>query len=452
MKQIFQSLWALALSALPAVSGAQTLNLSELANLPAQVHETSGLETSDNQTYWTHNDSGGGAELYQLSANGQILRSLSLDGVQNVDWEDIAADDQGNFFIGDFGNNNNDRRDLIIYKIPNPAGITGTSVRPDTIRFSYPEQPGFPPAAGRLHYDLEAMFWHEGKLYLFSKNRTAPFDGYTRLYRLPDAPGHYQAQLLDSFYTGAGPKELFWITGADISPDGKRMVLMSTDKLWLFTCFAGDAFFKGAVRQIQLNSASQKEAIVFDAPHRIAVSDERFFITGGKLYRGTLDPAWDQLPLQLNPAVQPGQRLESGIPWAHYRWNTGDTTSGIVITGAGLYAVTVTLNGCTATDSVRISGTSIEAPAVADAFPVSVNPNPFGPATDVTCVLSEAGRVVIEIYDAAGKRWVYLPYPMVGAGEQSFRLTPVNAELPAGNYILSITANGKRVEKNIVKY
>ena len=41
---------------------------------------------------------------------------LPVPGVRQVDWESLAQDPQGVLYIGDCGNNNNDRRDLTIYR------------------------------------------------------------------------------------------------------------------------------------------------------------------------------------------------------------------------------------------------------------------------------------------------------------------------------------------------
>ncbi len=46
--------------------------------------------------------------------------------------------------------------------------------------------------------------------------------------------------------------------------------------------------------------------------------------------------------------------INAGNTAAHWAWNTGQTTAAITVTTAGSYAATVTIGGCSATDSVNI--------------------------------------------------------------------------------------------------
>lgn len=286
---------------------AQNLPIRTVTGIPSQISETSGLELNSANRIWSHNDSGGQPELYEFDTTGTLLRTVTLDSVNNVDWEELAQDAQGNFYVGDFGNNGNSRQNLVIYKIPNPDSLSGNTVVPEKIEFSYPQQTAFPPASSDLNYDMEAMLHVGDSLYLFTKNRTSPFDGYTRLYRLPDQAGSYQAELLDSFYCGAGPKEFFWITAADISPDGKRVVLLSSDKIWLFYDFPGHQFLQGTSLQLGI-SFSQKEAICFYDTASVYISDELLNgVFGRNLYQADLISF---LPTSLNAPVSPRPSME----------------------------------------------------------------------------------------------------------------------------------------------
>jgi hypothetical protein len=296
-----------------AASG-QNLTLREVCSLPASLSETSGLESTGPNQFWTHNDSGGQAALYGLDTLGNITRTITLSNATNVDWEDISRDSNGNLYLGDFGNNNNDRKNLRIYKIPSPAGITGNTVSAGIIQFSYPDQKAYPPADNQKNFDMEAMLFFKDSLYLFSKNKTLPFNGYTKLYRLPTQPGMYTAVLVDSLYTGtdaiAGQ-----ITAAAVSPDGKRVALLSYTKLYVFGGFTGSAFFKGQLTQLDIGSLTQKEGICFADNCTIYITDEEFFSTGRRLYKANIcplttglngllpDPAMSIEALYPNPAI-----------------------------------------------------------------------------------------------------------------------------------------------------
>ncbi len=272
-----------------SLAGAQTLDLRLITPLPTMLEETSGIESNDGNSFWTHNDGGDGPNFYKLDTLGKVIRIIKLNSAINKDWEDVTQDSLHNFYIADFGNNDNNRQELKIYKIPNPDSNSTDTVTPHTIWFTYPEQKKFPPDDTKKNYDAEAIIAFNNALYIFTKNRTVPFSGYTYLYKLPNMPGSYQAVLLDSFKTGAGLKEQWWITGADISPDNKTLVLLSYDKMFVFTDFTGDNFFKGKVKQVQLNSFTQKEAIVFISNQEFYVTDEFYSIFGGRnLYFGDL--------------------------------------------------------------------------------------------------------------------------------------------------------------------
>ena len=88
----------------------------QIASLPAILNESSGLENAGSGEFWSHNDKGGNPELYRFDTLGMLEQTLRITNASNVDWEDMTIDDAGNIYIGDFGNNNNERTDLKIYK------------------------------------------------------------------------------------------------------------------------------------------------------------------------------------------------------------------------------------------------------------------------------------------------------------------------------------------------
>ncbi len=252
--------------------------LRTLTKLPKVVNESSGMEITGPNRIWTLNDSGGKAELYLCDTTGQLIRTLKIANAKNRDWEDMTQDDQGNFYIGDFGNNNNQRKDLTIYKIPNPEQSQADFTQAEIITFSFEDQQAFPPPKSELNFDCESMIWKDGHLYLFSKHRSFPMA--TKLYRIPDAPGDYIAKKISSFQT-SGPDEtdLFnhWITAADISPDGSKVCLISSGKIWIFYDFEGDDFFSGKHKRIDLSDSSQREAVVFVSNTQLYITDEEWF-------------------------------------------------------------------------------------------------------------------------------------------------------------------------------
>ncbi|HEX8529646.1 MAG TPA: hypothetical protein VF646_06465, partial [Cytophagales bacterium] len=162
--------------------------IRQIATLPAEVNESSGLAVAvPGKSYWTHNDGGSKPALYEVDATGKLLRTLDLPGLRNRDWEDLTRDAAGNLYIGDFGNNNNTRRNLKIYRLhPDRPG------QADSITFRYADQTAFPPRERERNFDCEAFFWHADSLYLFSKNRGRKN---VKMYVLPAQPGDHVAQV-----------------------------------------------------------------------------------------------------------------------------------------------------------------------------------------------------------------------------------------------------------------
>jgi hypothetical protein len=360
---------------------AQALPMRTLVPMPAGLVETSGLLCTGPNRLWTHNDSGGEAKLYQIDTIGAIIRTIVVRGVPNIDWEDITQDAAGHVYIGDFGNNDNNRTNLVILRMPQLDTVVGDTVTPERIDFSYADQFAFPPADPLKNFDMEAFVAYGDSLYLFSKNRTVPFDGYTKMYRLPQAPGTYVAELIDSFYTGPGPGLSYWIAGAGLSPAGDHLVLASYGRCFIFSCFTGADFFGGAVVQ-RTWSFSQKEAVAWcDSTHMYITDELLNGVLGGQLYLADMG-AFIALPdAALGPdTVHVGDTLflpAPSNPGGSYLWSTGATTPTLPITQAGTYWLQVTAaNGCKASDTITVSLLAATHPAAAHDWTLQALPNP----------------------------------------------------------------------------
>jgi hypothetical protein len=163
------------------------------------------------------------------------------------------------------------------------------------ISFNYSDQSQFPPDSLHLNFDCEAVFHFQDSLYLFSKNRGA--SAFCRMYRLPDLPGNYTAELIDSFNTQ------HWITSADISPDGKNVVLLSEAYIWLLGNYGGTDFFGGTALHLSMD-ASQKEGIVFVSDSEVYITEDMEGLSGGKLYYLDLGPWLSGIGHRMVPAMQ----------------------------------------------------------------------------------------------------------------------------------------------------
>ena len=268
---------------------------SKLVTLDSKLKEISGIEVDKAGNLWGINDGGNSAQVHRLQSDGKVDKTITITNARNLDWEDMTQDDFGHFFIGDFGNNDNIRKWLTIYKIENPIDIKGTETQAEIIKFTFPEQLHYPPKASEKNFDLEAFVFYKKHLYLFSKNRTEPFDGDTNLYKIGDHADNYQAGFISNFNTCTTHEKLCWITSAALSPDRTKLVLLDSERLWLFENWQGDNFFSGDAYKIDLGIVTQKEAVTFSDNNTIIFTDEEFSGIGRNSYMIKLDQVTKEL-------------------------------------------------------------------------------------------------------------------------------------------------------------
>lgn len=258
--------------------------LTTIYSLPKNLKEVSGITYStEDSLLWTLEDSGNANVLYALNSEGLIAKEVTVKNVENIDWEDLAKDKEGNLYIGDFGNNENERQDLCIYKMDKKSLDNENAFPAYKISFSYPEQKNFPPKKKELLYDVESFFELNGNFYLFTKNRSKGFDGTVFIYKVPNRAGFHKAELIGDFKT-CDDYDNCAITSAAISPDQSKVVLLSHSKIWLFKNFSSDDFLTGIRTETELQHNSQKEAICFKDNNTLLIADEKVKKTGGTLY------------------------------------------------------------------------------------------------------------------------------------------------------------------------
>jgi hypothetical protein len=274
---------------LPLMVACQTLSPRLVCPLPTVLNESSGLVVQSSNRFWTLNDSGGEASLYQFDSTGRILRVVRLAGATNKDWEELATDSIGNFYVGDIGNNDQTRGALTFYKILKNDVLNATdsisTVNAVKIPYRYADQTAFPPPEPQLNFDAEAFLVWSDSLFVFTKDfDTKPYLGTTHIYGVKNQTGlsEQAAPRLDTFATDNSWKYKGAIVAAAISPDRSKVVLMSYQKLWLFTNFQGKQFWKGQVREMSfgLDDFAQREAVAFSDNCRIYITSEKNVVNG----------------------------------------------------------------------------------------------------------------------------------------------------------------------------
>lgn len=252
--------------------------------LPSSLDESSGLAFYKGLLY-THNDGGNPNEIYALDTNAQLKQTYTIQNASNIDWEAMQISTTGDLVIGDIGNNGNSRQNLRFYLVNDFLNSGSNMLTADTISFAYSGQGSFPPIGSKLHYDAEAFIILKDSLYIFTKNRSNPYNGYSYMHRLPMEKGHHQTELIDSIYTGGGPKEFDWITDACV--DSNTLWLLSHGFVLRFDSFNRNGLTQP--KRIGLSLFGQKEAVTYKSPHLWITDEKNVVFGGGKLYQYIVD-------------------------------------------------------------------------------------------------------------------------------------------------------------------
>lgn len=138
----------------------------QIAVLSDSLKESSGL-THIGERLFSFNDSGNTSEIFKIIPGSSFIENTFQTGLRNMDWEAITNDGD-NFYIGEFGNNLGNRKDLKVYQIPfKNDSLMIDSIK--TIPFFYPEQNDFKPRNINNNFDAEAMIFLDGSLHIFTK-------------------------------------------------------------------------------------------------------------------------------------------------------------------------------------------------------------------------------------------------------------------------------------------
>lgn len=167
---IFFSLLLICSCASKEMSQKKTVSAFEfekIAVLPDVINESSGL-ISINDDLYTHNDSGGGAYLYQIDTIGNLKNTYKYELLSNIDWEAITLSNRY-LHIADMGNNKGNRKDLKIYNILLQE-IDNNYTEQDVTTWSYKDQIDYSIRPQKHAYDAEAIVNINNIFYLFSKN------------------------------------------------------------------------------------------------------------------------------------------------------------------------------------------------------------------------------------------------------------------------------------------
>ncbi|MFM9904469.1 MAG: hypothetical protein ACKVQJ_07865 [Pyrinomonadaceae bacterium] len=237
------------------------------------ITESSGIAASRCQSglLWTHNDSGDNAFIFAINLTGDNLGTWKIPNAANIDWEDIAAfkDKNGKCFlyIGEIGDNNAKRSEHAIYRISEPAvspnNVGSNRQSPlmtqnaERLRFRYPDK----------NQDAETLMVHpaSGDIYVVTKRFSGPAGVY-RLKPLFDRDEVVTAEKVAEITVPAIPNG--FVTGGDISPDGRHVIICDYTQAYEWTLPAGvsnfDDIWKEKPERVDLGLRAVGEAVCYN--------------------------------------------------------------------------------------------------------------------------------------------------------------------------------------------
>lgn len=256
------------------VSCRPTGALHRLAALP----EASGLAVARGapDRLWVHNDSGAPV-LHALNSKGEAVGRVTLTGARVDDWEALAVGPCGRgscLFVADIGDNNATRERITIYRVSEPAQLSG-AVAAEAFHARYPDGA----------HDAEALLVApDGVLLIVTKGDTGPI----AVYRFPPELQSGTTMTLERLGEALAdkPGADARVTDGAVSADGRWVVLRTRRTL---TFYPADAFLRGQFREAHRSDLSalkepQGEAVAFGAGHTVYVAGEG----GGRKQPGTL--------------------------------------------------------------------------------------------------------------------------------------------------------------------
>lgn len=254
------------------------------------MKEISGIEISEgNPLIYMINDSRNAPEVYGYDiSKGKLTQTIRLKNATNIDWEDLATGPDGALYVGDFGNNASNREDLTIYHLPPPNALEKRRYEPEATVFQYEDQKKFPPKDKDQSFDAEAFIVLNDHFYIFGRNRAKRFNGKAKIYKVPIAIGTQTAKLIGSFET-CNDEDDCQLTAAAINHKNGDIVLLSYNKLWHLSGYAGDDFNSGRIVKYNLGHTSQKESICFKDDQWVYIADEGRGPHGLNLYEFELN-------------------------------------------------------------------------------------------------------------------------------------------------------------------
>ncbi|HVL38314.1 MAG TPA: hypothetical protein VM328_02880, partial [Fimbriimonadaceae bacterium] len=185
-----------------------------------RISESSGVAASLTRpgVFYTHNDSGDRARFFAFDRSGKVLAEYELEGAQNIDWEDMASARIGGknyLYFGDIGDNARRRNTIVVYRVEEPGDPAARLDHFETYTLEYPDGP----------HNAEALMVHPGSGDLTIVTKSSGKQSQVFRARSPRDGTTTRLQEVGTIGVGGSIEATRLITGGDISPDGRYVVV-----------------------------------------------------------------------------------------------------------------------------------------------------------------------------------------------------------------------------------
>ncbi|NOK34641.1 hypothetical protein HMI49_15680 [Corallococcus exercitus] len=234
----------------------------QTGTVPRQVPELSGLAASQKHPgiFWGHNDSNNPFELFALDEAGAVKATLTLTGADPRDIEDVAVGPcapggkEACIFLSDTGDNFERRKEVRLFRLPEPAAVENATLPVETLLFTYEDGP----------HDAESLIvdGRSGQVGVLTKTRASLGDLYAVEGLKPGATG--KARKLGTLRVPDDVDRL--ATAASLHPSGERLLVRTYTRVWELR--RPDAkrledFVQAQVVEVPGASQAQSEAVTF---------------------------------------------------------------------------------------------------------------------------------------------------------------------------------------------
>lgn len=234
------------------------------------LDELSGLAASRRYPglLWCHNDSGDSARVFAINQKGETVATVNFVGLEARDWEDITLAGEW-LYIGEIGDNFAANPDVRIYRIHEPTldpGKLGQNV--DLKNGSWEEMTLHYPGGARDAETLAAT--PDGHILIVSKDKAG-----SNFYTLPGTFENGKSATMKALFSKVQFGYTGWltklVTGGDLSPDGKTLVMTAYSQITEFPLARPFDFASlqiAAPKKQELPPLKQCESVCFNSDGR----------------------------------------------------------------------------------------------------------------------------------------------------------------------------------------